>query len=363
MPTEVPGSVPGTDDKQLARVACRLPELPDIGAEPADRFAQAVRTLVEKRARNEWPNEGDADVAVFVMVDYPRQIGERHGAVPFADPASKEDPILGRLFFANRDASFGRSMPIPIDPNAIIEWIDEKGLGDSPIVTVYRKSMEIVTRRSGNADSAKTDQIRDQEPPATLPELVDALTHFHKERLLTPVNCPKGVWEKERAHQYIPGSAPEKSIQADLELALNSWFRGVLRAKSEDSTNIGRIDIRLLGKNAKSGTLEYWAILELKVIKSFTNAPQGVNPSKVSTSANINAIVEGVKQVGSFQKNCRSEHGLLEIYDLRKDKTENLVLRAEVSDAKSKFIPRPEINVWPIFGTSKHARDAGFSGA
>ena len=131
-------SVGGVADRDLAAVVGLLPALPNIGAEPADRFAQAVRALVENRAQREWPNEGDEDLAVFIMVDHPRPVGERHGGRPFADLIAKSEPLLGRLFFANRDASSGRVIVLPTEPNAIVEWLEEKGLGDCSIVTVYR---------------------------------------------------------------------------------------------------------------------------------------------------------------------------------------------------------------------------------
>ena len=168
MPAEVSDNIPGVDTEQLAAVASLLPKLPNTRAEPADRFAQAVRTLVEKRAQNAWPNEGDADLAVFVMVDHPRQAGQKHGARPFLDPLAQGDPVLGHLFFANGDASRGHVMPIPTEANAILDWIDDHGLGGCPIVTVYRNSKQMVTRRAGTNDLARDDPIRDEEPTATL---------------------------------------------------------------------------------------------------------------------------------------------------------------------------------------------------
>ena len=243
MPIEPPDNVPGVDDRELAAVVGHLPDLPNIRAEPADRFVQGVRALVEKRAQEEWPNEDEANLAVFVMVDHSRQVGERHGAKPFADPIAKDDPLLGRLFFANHDATRGRVMQLPTDPNSILEWLDDESLGDCPVVTVYRNDKTMVTRRTGTSDTARSDPIRDKKPPATLAELSDALRHFHQTRLLTPACCPKGVWERGSARRYIPGRQPERSIQSDLKVALNFWFHGVVIARAEDSTNIGRIDL------------------------------------------------------------------------------------------------------------------------
>ena len=91
--------IPGVEDRQLAAVAGLLPALPNIRAGSADRFAQAIRTLVERRAQRGWPNESEADLAVFVLVDYPRQVGEKYGGTPFADPRAQGTPLLGSLFF------------------------------------------------------------------------------------------------------------------------------------------------------------------------------------------------------------------------------------------------------------------------
>ena len=362
MPPEVPEDVPGVDDDQLAAVAGLFPTLPNIRAEPADRFAQAVRSLVEKRAREEWPNEGDEDVAVFVMADHPRPAGEPYGAEPFADPIGKKDPLLGRLFFANRDASSGRAMKIPTDPNAILEWLEDNRLTACPLVIVYRQTKTMVTRPSGTKGLARNDPIRDREPVATLSELMEALEYFHMCQLLTPTCCPDGVWEPGHAHQYIPGRQPERSIQSNLELALNFWFHGLLKAEHEDHTNIGRIDVRLLKKSAH-GSLTYWAIMELKVIKSFTNAQTTSNSSRVAVSTNLNAIVDGIKQAWAYRDNRHAEESLLEVYDLRKDKLEDLMKSTKVANTMTQYQPVPAINVRPLFGRASDARGAGFTGA
>lgn len=365
MPVDPSDSVPGVDSQRLAVAAGRFLELPNIRAEPADRFAQAVRALVEKRAQKNWPNEGEADLAVFVMVDHPRPVGEKYGASPFVDPIAKDTPLLGHLFFSNRDASAGRFMPIPTEGDAILEWLDDNGLGNCPIVIAYRGLKMMVTRRAGVHGTARNDPIRDQKPSATLSELRDALKYFHRTGLLTPTSCPDGVWEQDRAHQYIPGPTPEKSIQSALELVLSSWFRDTVRAESEDKTNIGRIDVRLLKKNVRGNSLaySYWVVMELKIIRSFTNPQRGSNPTPVSRSANIKAIVKGIRQAGSYQKNRSAERGFLEVYDLRKDKGDDLVQQSEVQDAKAEFTPPPEIHVWPVFGSSEDARTAGYTGA
>ena len=353
MPVEESDEVVGVEEEELAAVASLVPVLPNVRAERDDRFAQAVRTLVEKRAQEGWRNESTADLAMFVLVDYPRRVGENHCGRPFADPTAQDIPLLGHMFFSSPDATHGQFVPLPTEASSIFEWLEDHELGGCPMVAVYRNAKEMVTRRRGIEDSAQIDVIRDQEPSATVEELTEALGHYHRSRMVTPTNCPEGVWQASSARRYIPGERPEKSIQSDLSNALNFWFRGVVWAEKEDHTSIGRIDVRLLKKGA-NGRLGYWIILELKVIKSFTNTS-----SPVGTSTNVEAIVEGVKQAGSYRANRSADEGMLEIYDLRKDKSEDLTARPAVSEALARYSPPPRVDVWPVFGSAVDARNAG----
>ena len=76
--------IQGVDDELIATVAGLTPAVPNIRVAEADRFAQAVRTLVERRAQNDWPNENpQEDLAVFVLVDRPRQVGRAHDGRSF----------------------------------------------------------------------------------------------------------------------------------------------------------------------------------------------------------------------------------------------------------------------------------------
>ncbi len=356
MSVEGSGNIPGVTDEELATIASRSPALPNLRVPLADRFSQAIRMLVERRAQDGWPAEGEADVAVFVLVDYPRKVGEVHGGEPFADPTAQGTPLLGRLFFSSADASHGQFIPIPTEAAVILEWLEDNGFADCPIVIVYRNAKEMVTRRFGIQDSARSDVIRDQEPTATVQELTQALKHYHRSRVVSPMGCPDGVWKPNSAHRYIPGARPEKSIQKDLQIALSFWFRGVLKVDQEENTNIGRIDICLLKNQANRG-LACWVILELKVIKSFTNTE-----SSVRDSTNVEAIAKGVRQAGSFRANRGAEEGRLEIYDLRQDKSEDLSATNDVLDAMATNSPPPVVEVWPVYGSADDARKAGHIG-
>ena len=159
MATEASGEITSVDQGDLAAVAGLLPTLPNVRAALADRFAQAVRTLVEKRAQRGWPNESTADVTVFVLVDYPRKVGEKHCGRPFSDPMAQGTPLLGYMFFSSPDATHGQFIPIPTEASAILEWLADHGLGGYPVVAVYRNAKEMVTRPRGIDNSARSDAI------------------------------------------------------------------------------------------------------------------------------------------------------------------------------------------------------------
>jgi hypothetical protein len=362
MPPEPFASVTGTDDTVLAAVAGILPTLPNVRAEDPDRFAQATRTLVEARAQAGWPSEGEADVAAFVMVDRPREFAAQLTSEPIMDPIATQEPLLGRLFLMNRDCSSGRVLPLPCVPGKLLDWLAENSLGDRPLAVAYRTTSTMTVRRDGVEALMQPHRIRDHPPVATVTELLEALNHFHLDRLLTPTCCVSGVWEPKRAAQYVPGPQPERSIQDGLEFALSMWFHGIVRVGVEDKTNIGRIDVRLL-KASSDGPLAYWAIVELKVIKAFANAAGKVKAAAVSRADNVDAIEKGLRQTWAYQANREAEEGLLEIFDLRKDKNEDLMADASVVALLGELAPVPRYTVRPLFGSSEHARLAGFSGA
>jgi hypothetical protein len=297
-------------------------------------------------------------MAVFLLVPYPRPVGERFGASPVFDLRATGDPILGRLFFLNRDASSGRAVMLPTKPNAVLEWLADNGLENLPVIVVHRTSKLLVSRARGCNGDARSEKIREVLPIATVEELEEALKMSHRELLLTPTICPDGVWERGKAAKYVPGPTPEKAIQKALRIALTSWFRGVVKAEVEDSISVGRIDIRLL-RPAVDGSFAYWAILELKVIKSFHHAAGKKPLVSVTDDENAAAVAEGVRQARAFGKD-RNAEPFLDVFDLRKNKTVQILEHIIVVDELKKYALEPRCHVWPLYGSASDARVAGW---
>src|SRR5438045_234560 len=177
MPNEFPDDlVPGVSETEIVQAVKRLTTIPASALEDHERFLIAVRALAESRAQTGWQNEGDQDVAVFILAPYPRKLGERFRATAVSNLIATTDPILGRLFFLNRDASNGRGMLLPTTPNEILEWLVDKDLDQLPIAMLYRTGRFLISRVRGAMGDTRNDVIRDKPPVATLEELQQALT-------------------------------------------------------------------------------------------------------------------------------------------------------------------------------------------
>jgi hypothetical protein len=352
------GEVPGVGDREMLAALRDLASIPAT-ADVADRFAFEVRGIVEDRAQTNWNGErSSSDVAVFLHTPYPRKVGSKLGATPVTNLIASGAPILGKLFLLNQDASYGYAIDFPTEPDGIINWLIDGDLGDQPVVFAYRGSKRLLARAKGaKGEITRRDMVRDKPPAATLEEVEEAMTFIHGEHLISPSVCPDGVWAKGRSAKYIPGPYPERAIQRFLKPNLNSWFRGVVRATAEEPTAVGRIDIRL--SELRQGIWVIWAILELKVVRSSHNAARGRKVNPVSHADNVDAVAEGVRQVNAYAKTWKAEP-LLEIFDLRKVKTPDVLGEATVKTELSKCMPVPLCRSWPLFGSAADARLAGY---
>ncbi len=353
------GVIPGVNDQELLAALKNLASVPAPTTDDADRFARETHAIAESRAQGGWSGEGESDLAVFVLTPYPRLAGDRFGAAAVSNLIASSRPILGEMFFLNRDASYGRCMELPTDSDGIVDWLSENDLGQHPVAFVHRTSRLMLVKASGaTGDITRKEWVRDKPAVATIDEIDQALNHTHIQILITPAVCPPGIWEKGRSAQYIPGVEPEKVIQREIRSGLGSWFRGLVRAELEDTISSGRIDVRLLAKQ-NDGKWAYWAIVELKVIRSSRNARKGKKATPVRLKNNAAVVAEGVRQVYAFARN-RNAEALLEIFGLRKDKKEDVLKEQAVVVELAKCTPSPPCRVWPLFGSAKDARIAGF---
>ena len=347
---------------ELGSVALTIVDAPDLATSSNERFFGQVRAIAEGRARKDWPNEGEAPLAVFIRSDYPREAAQSLAlSVPTADLIVSTDPILGRVHVLNFDASQGRSAGLPSqNAGEVVEWLAQHSFSSDQIVIVYRDSLQLIERGRGvDGGMTRKEPIRTEQPEVSEAELLKALGVFHEREVLTPSICSKDVWKSKHAANYHPGPEPERAIQRQLKTFLVSWWHGLIRVALEDSIDIGRIDIRLLRPVQGAKELSYWSIIELKVVKSFRSSKNVHGPATVSDKENAEAVAKGVEQAAAFARD-RGCFGVLEVYDMRKVKSPDPRGHAVVVQALADHHPNPTIRVTPIFGSSDDARHAGY---
>lgn len=353
--------LPGVKDADLGNTTRTLLNSPDVLASRIDRFFGQVQAIAELRAQSGWKNEGTQKLAIFVQCPHPRPAAASVNGTPVADLDATGEPILGRLFLMNPDVSQGFFISLPNEnPGEALLWLSEQSFGNEPIVMVYRETNLLIERaRGAAAEPTRRQTIRDKPPAATEEQLLQGLDRFHQRELITPTVCPNGVWLKGAANRYYVGEEPEKSIQGQLRTFLNAWFRRAVHAECEDTTRAGRIDVRLLVPSKGTG-LAYWAIVELKVVKTYVHTKEArIKPNSVSITQNAEAIAEGLRQAHEFGKERDCPPGYLEIFDLRKDKRED-PLKHEIVVAQIKILnPTPVANVRAMYGSASDARKAG----
>jgi hypothetical protein len=363
MPDDSNASVDDISDAELASVTRSIVSQPDPDADDRERFFNEVQALLESRARRNWPGEGSAGISILIRADYPRQAAASlPGAKPSADMIGTDEPLMGRIFLLDRNASQGWSADLPLtDPGEIVEWLSTLPFADSQAIIVYRTTALLIERANGAlGGTTRQQRIRDREPEVTLNGLLEALDFFHSANLITPQNCPRGVWKVGHAASYHPGRKPEDSLQSELRTSLNAWFRGRLRVEREITTEIGRIDIGLLIPldNTNLG-LAYWGVVELKVVKSFRHSTRDDRLVRVTPMENAREVAEGIRQAHAFRQNRGCAYAVLEIYDMRADKGTDPREHAEVRATLPMCSPPPEIRLMPMFGSASQAREAG----
>ena len=368
------------EDELLASVVSEAVKIPNLDMTLFNRFTVEVHKLVETRASGLWASENNSDqAAVFVLVDVPR--------LPFGfdslqndklsqviDLPFSGDPIFGKIFFLSPNASNGTCMVIDCDINDILVWLIEKGLTSNPVLIAHRGSKKLSAREVADDDEPTYLDIRDSQPELSHESLSHALSLFHQRLMITPTTCGPRIWEPGRSGEYVPSKNTEKEIQAKMRVSLLSYFRGQVRVGEEDTVDKGRIDVRLLTSGATNNGLKgltYWSIVELKVVRSFANQKKAKKnkpktPLKaVSISRIESELVKGVQQADEFTEDREVEQGFLEIFDMRtvQAKKVDLLELPKVAAALKSCTREVKASVRPMYGSSEHARQAGYLSA
>jgi Holliday junction resolvase-like predicted endonuclease len=262
------------------------------------------------------------------------------------------DDWQGKLVFAPKHGTNGWYVPLPDgSADAALELLESKGLGGLPVAIVYPEKRTLSCYKGGGTDDG--EPIRLDLPAAvrkvTINDIFEVLEDVRKHGLLTPAKGPPGFWTD--GANYVPGPESERHIQWIVQQQLRSNFRPIL-VDTEQETEVGRIDIVMTDTNAAHGKL-HPAIIELKALRSKTH-----NDNAVSATANLKAVVKGMRQAKAYRHAKQARYAVLACYDMRQVKTDMFALNVVVL-AQAKYLTDDDIKAFilPIYGLTDDAQD------
>jgi hypothetical protein len=176
-----------------------------------------------------------------------------------------------------------------------------------------------------------------------------ALDKIHDRSLQTSTASQLALtlWE-DRAKGH-PVERAEGAVQGIVEVGL-AQAMGNVRVKREETGAMGRFDLALIEHDPldSSKTINH-AILELKIVKSFTHSGTPVPPRD-----NKSAVLKGTKQAWAYREEHKSRMAALCCYDMRSTPSPN-----NCSELGSNVATKLNVEfwAWPLFPTPDAARD------
>ncbi|NTV96084.1 MAG: hypothetical protein HGA75_11825 [Thiobacillus sp.] len=262
--------------------------------------------------------------------------------------------LAGYIWFgaARLAKGVGIALPEGTDQQRFAYVIDSLGVGASP--AIYYDAADDDTILSvyptGLAHPDECHEVSLNSANLTLDYIKNLLDVLHEQLLKTPTasELARDLWEDQ--DKCIPVRESEKGIQKILHSALTGQlaFQPV-RVSQEVTSVMGRCDFRLDEQDPiDNSKWTYHAILELKVVKSFTHTG-----NDVPVATNKAAVTDGVDQANDYRNDHFCRMAALCCYDMRKTPDVAEAVGHEVDRAKKLNVA---LWAWPIYPTPKKAR-------
>lgn len=320
-------------------------------APPFAQFCHAAAKIIQKR-RSCSPISLKTAPTIFVMAPVPNIDGLILDDQPMFDRGRVE--LAGCIWFgaARLAKGVGISLPNGSDKQQFAYVTDSLGVGALP--TIYYdaahddNTMRIYPKGLGDPDDCQ--ELSLDSTKLTLDYVKKLLDILHEQLLMTPTASESApdLWENK--DKCFPVHESEKGIQKILYSALTGQLAfAPIWVKQEGTSVMGRYDFRLDEQDpTDSSKWIHHAILELKVVKSFTHTG---NP--VPETTNRNAVTDGVNQANEYRKDHSCRMAALCCYDMRKTPDVAGAVAHEIDRAKKLDVA---LWAWPIYPTSKKAR-------
>lgn len=261
--------------------------------------------------------------------------------------------VAGKIWFGSpaMNSSNGFTIPPGGDADAIFTFLSETlASGRQPAIYFGGASNEFALRfyPEGVDKPDKCEDIQLGGAHLNEKNLKELLDRIHVRSLITPTACAsaKDLWQN--SAKCYPVERAEGAIQKIVEIGL-AIACGNLQVKSEETGVFGRYDLAVIEQDPLDPSKKInYAILELKVVKSFTSSG-----NKVTDTANQKAVQKGIRQAFAYRKEHGSRFSALCCYDMRPTPTLH-----KYSKGKCKVAGKLDVEfwAWPLFSNTESAR-------
>jgi energy-coupling factor transporter ATP-binding protein EcfA2 len=158
---------------------------------------------------------------------------------------------------------------------------------------------------------------------------------------------PARLWQN--GPKYRPKRDAEDRIQNILRIALQAAFPATVVREEQPHTS-GRLDLEIEEAAPTPATFVRHALLELKVLRSYTDTGSTVSAGKATE-----AIEEGLRQAIAYREERGTLASALCCFDMRKAHSGESCFEPVVTRAGEQKVA---LRVWPLYGTVDQIRRA-----
>lgn len=287
----------------------------DTDAPDNARFLRGVAHLVRQRQAEAERRceEDESDLAIFILHGSPGGAVEAAESVPMLNNGLT--PLTGRLWFTAAAVVSGHCVDLPPsnDSERLSYVTDTLKYGSEPTVVFdARTSVPQLRWYPEGLQDPDTVEVKAIDGEVTCEDVFDAISVLHKKCLITPTGLPQGVNLWNNASQRWVRRDAEALLQSLLKVGLMFRFPYcTIRHEQPQMTGRTDLEIEYIDPIDHSIVTRY-AILELKVLRSFGSTGGSVSPSR--TNEHIN---DGVEQANAYRIDKEARWSALCCFDMR----------------------------------------------
>lgn len=305
-----------SEEEVRATAESLLGDGPELAASDFSIALESIARAVAARMDHDDYSVESKRLAFFIISDRPRVLADRIGAVlePIVDNGSKE--LCGWVVVTPVTCTSGYCVQLAgVTTAELFQEVVAKGAGNEAALVfdpnATDKELRYYPKGVGSPEVVQRFPFRTMT--FTLPMLDRVLKRLHEEHLVTP-DAAKGLGIWEDAEKYRPITDAEARLQGLMRLTLSIAFdMRLFSVWWEVPGTQGRCDLFVTSRSAnKAGQLTAHAVLELKVLRSFS-----AGGSHVAKTVNAEAVKKGVGQARGYRKNKDALNAMLCCYDMR----------------------------------------------